>query len=467
MITLYNTLTRQKETFKPIEPGKVKMYVCGPTVYNYIHIGNARPAINYDVVRRYFEYRGYEVEYVSNFTDVDDKLINRSKELNEPVPDIADRYIEAFYEDVGALNVKKATFNPRVMDHMDHIIQFIKDLVDEGYAYESGGDVYFRTRQFKDYGKLSQQSIDDLKVGARIESGEHKEDALDFTLWKKAKPDEISWESPFGRGRPGWHIECSVMAYHELGPTIDIHAGGSDLQFPHHENEIAQSEAHNHAQFANYWMHNGFINIDNEKMSKSLGNFVLVHDIIKEVDPDVLRFFMISVHYRSPINYNLELVDAAKSGLERIRNSYKALEERAAIATSIEDQDGYIDEINDILTRFETVMDDDFNTANAITAWYDLAKLANKYLLEQTTSTKVIERFIEVNQIFSDVLGVPLIGKEQDVLLDEEVEALIEERNEARKNKDYARADEIRDQLKAQDIILEDTPQGVRFKRGK
>ena len=350
---------------------------------------------------------------------------------------------------------------------MDHIIQFIKDLVDEGYAYESGGDVYFRTRQFKDYGKLSQQSIDDLKVGARIESGEHKEDALDFTLWKKAKPDEISWESPFGRGRPGWHIECSVMAYHELGPTIDIHAGGSDLQFPHHENEIAQSEAHNHAQFANYWMHNGFINIDNEKMSKSLGNFVLVHDIIKEVDPDVLRFFMISVHYRSPINYNLELVDAAKSGLERIRNSYKALEERAAIATSIEDQDGYIDEINDILTRFETVMDDDFNTANAITAWYDLAKLANKYLLEQTTSTKVIERFIEVNQIFSDVLGVPLIGKEQDVLLDEEVEALIEERNEARKNKDYARADEIRDQLKAQYIILEDTPQGVRFKRGK
>ncbi|MCE5038443.1 cysteine--tRNA ligase [Staphylococcus auricularis] len=467
MITLYNTLTRQKETFKPIEPGKVKMYVCGPTVYNYIHIGNARPAINYDVVRRYFEYRGYEVEYVSNFTDVDDKLINRSKELNEPVPDIADRYIEAFYEDVGALNVKKATSNPRVMDHMDHIIQFIKDLVDEGYAYESGGDVYFRTRQFKDYGKLSQQSIDDLKVGARIESGEHKEDALDFTLWKKAKPDEISWESPFGRGRPGWHIECSVMAYHELGPTIDIHAGGSDLQFPHHENEIAQSEAHNHAQFANYWMHNGFINIDNEKMSKSLGNFVLVHDIIKEVDPDVLRFFMISVHYRSPINYNLELVDAAKSGLERIRNSYKALEERAAIATSIEDQDGYIDEINDILTRFETVMDDDFNTANAITAWYDLAKLANKYLLEQTTSTKVIERFIEVNQIFSDVLGVPLKGKEQDVLLDEEVEALIEERNEARKNKDYARADEIRDQLKAQDIILEDTPQGVRFKRGK
>ncbi|MBX8993044.1 MULTISPECIES: cysteine--tRNA ligase [Staphylococcus] len=467
MITLYNTLTRQKETFKPIEPGKVKMYVCGPTVYNYIHIGNARPAINYDVVRRYFEYRGYEVEYVSNFTDVDDKLIKRSHELNEPVPVIADRFIDAFYEDIGALNVKKATSNPRVMNHMDDIIKFIQQLVDEGYAYESDGDVYFRTRQFKDYGKLSHQSIDDLKVGARIESGEAKEDALDFTLWKEAKPGEISWDSPFGKGRPGWHIECSVMAYHELGATIDIHAGGTDLQFPHHENEIAQSEAHNHAPFANYWMHNGFININNEKMSKSLGNFVLVHDIIKEIDPDVLRFFMISVHYRSPINYDLELVDAARKGLERIRNSYQALEERAELTTNVEDQEHYLTEIDAILNNFETVMDDDFNTANAITAWYDLAKLANKYLLEQTTSTRVIARLMEVNEIFSDVLGVPLKGKESEALLDADIEALIEEREEARKAKNFARADEIRDELKAQNIILEDTPQGVRYKRGK
>lgn len=466
MITLYNTLTRQKEPFEPLEPGKVKMYVCGPTVYNYIHIGNARPAINYDVVRRYFEYKGYDVNYVSNFTDVDDKLIKRSKELNESVPEIADRYIQAFYEDTGALNVKKATSNPRVMNHMDDIIEFIKDLVDKGYAYESGGDVYFRTRKFEGYGKLSHQSIDDLKVGARIESGEQKEDALDFTLWKKAKPGEISWDSPFGKGRPGWHIECSVMAYNELGETIDIHAGGSDLQFPHHENEIAQSEAHNHAPFANYWMHNGFINIDNEKMSKSLGNFVLVHDIIKEVDPDVLRFFMISVHYRSPINYNMELVESAKSGLERIRNSYQAIEEREAIATDIEDQSEYIEQIDQLLAQFEKVMDDDFNTANAITTWYDLAKLANKYVLENTTSKKVIERFKEVFQIFSDVLGIPLKGKQQDELLDEDIEVLIEERNEARKNKDFARADEIRDQLKAQNIILEDTAQGVRFKRG-
>ncbi|ASE37496.1 cysteine--tRNA ligase [Staphylococcus pettenkoferi] len=467
MITLYNTLTRQKETFKPIEPGKVKMYVCGPTVYNYIHIGNARPAINYDVVRRYFEYRGYEVEYVSNFTDVDDKLIKRSHELNEPVPVIADRFIDAFYEDIGALNVKKATSNPRVMNHMDDIIEFIQQLVDEGYAYESDGDVYFRTRQFKDYGKLSHQSIDDLKVGARIESGEAKEDALDFTLWKEAKPGEISWDSPFGKGRPGWHIECSVMAYHELGATIDIHAGGTDLQFPHHENEIAQSEAHNHAPFANYWMHNGFININNEKMSKSLGNFVLVHDIIKEIDPDVLRFFMISVHYRSPINYDLELVDAARKGLERIRNSYQALEERAELTTNVEDQEHYLTEIDAILNNFETVMDDDFNTANAITAWYDLAKLANKYLLEQTTSTRVIARLMEVNEVFSDVLGVPLKGKESEALLDADIEALIEEREEARKAKNFARADEIRDELKAQNIILEDTPQGVRYKRGK
>ena len=467
MITLYNTLTRQKETFKPIEPGKVKMYVCGPTVYNYIHIGNARPAINYDVVRRYFEYRGYEVEYVSNFTDVDDKLIKRSHELNEPVPVIADRFIDAFYEDIGALNVKKATSNPRVMNHMDDIIKFIQQLVDEGYAYESDGDVYFRTRKFKDYGKLSHQSIDDLKIGARIESGEAKEDALDFTLWKEAKPGEISWDSPFGKGRPGWHIECSVMAYHELGATIDIHAGGTDLQFPHHENEIAQSEAHNHAPFANYWMHNGFININNEKMSKSLGNFVLVHDIIKEIDPDVLRFFMISVHYRSPINYDLELVDAARKGLERIRNSYQALEERAELTTNVEDQEHYLTEIDAILNNFETVMDDDFNTANAITAWYDLAKLANKYLLEQTTSTRVIARLMEVNEIFSDVLGVPLKGKESEALLDADIEALIEEREEARKAKNFARADEIRDELKAQNIILEDTPQGVRYKRGK
>ncbi|MEB8092757.1 cysteine--tRNA ligase [Mammaliicoccus lentus] len=467
MITLYNTLTRQKEEFIPIEEGKVKMYVCGPTVYNYIHIGNARSTVAFDVVRRYLEYKGYEVDYVSNFTDVDDKLIRTANELGQTVPEIADRFIQAFYEDTGALNCKRGTSNPRVMDHMDDIIEFIKVLVDKGYAYESGGDVYYRTRRFEGYGKLSHQSIDDLKVGARIETGEQKEDELDFTLWKKAKPGEIKWDSPWGPGRPGWHIECSVMAHVHLGDTIDIHAGGTDLQFPHHENEIAQSEAHSDTTFANYWMHNGFVNINNEKMSKSLGNFILVHDIIKEIDPDVLRFFMVDAHYRSPVNYDLDLVQAAKKGLERIRNSYKSLVDREEHALLKEDETNqYIEGIDQALKDFEMYMDDDFNTANAMTAWYDLNKLANKYLLENATSVRTIEYFKEVYQIFSDVLGVPLYGKEHAELLDEEIEQLIEERNEARKSKNFQRADEIRDMLKEQNIILEDTPQGVRFKRG-
>ena len=467
MITLYNTLTRQKEEFIPIEEGKVKMYVCGPTVYNYIHIGNARSTVAFDVVRRYLEYKGYEVDYVSNFTDVDDKLIRTANELGQTVPEIADRFIQAFYEDTGALNCKRGTSNPRVMDHMDDIIKFIKVLVDKGYAYESGGDVYYRTRRFEGYGKLSHQSIDDLKVGARIETGEQKEDELDFTLWKKAKPGEIKWDSPWGPGRPGWHIECSVMAHVHLGDTIDIHAGGTDLQFPHHENEIAQSEAHSDTTFANYWMHNGFVNINNEKMSKSLGNFILVHDIIKEIDPDVLRFFMVGAHYRSPVNYDLDLVQAAKKGLERIRNSYKSLVDREEHALLKEDETNqYIEGIDQALKDFEMYMDDDFNTANAMTAWYDLNKLANKYLLENATSVRTIEYFKEVYQIFSDVLGVPLYGKEHAELLDEEIEQLIEERNEARKSKNFQRADEIRDMLKEQNIILEDTPQGVRFKRG-
>ncbi|MEY9139731.1 cysteine--tRNA ligase [Mammaliicoccus lentus] len=467
MITLYNTLTRQKEEFIPIEEGKVKMYVCGPTVYNYIHIGNARSTVAFDVVRRYLEYKGYEVDYVSNFTDVDDKLIRTANELGQTVPEIADRFIQAFYEDTGALNCKRGTSNPRVMDHMDDIIEFIKVLVDKGYAYESGGDVYYRTRRFEGYGRLSHQSIDDLKVGARIETGEQKEDELDFTLWKKAKLGEIKWDSPWGPGRPGWHIECSVMAHVHLGDTIDIHAGGTDLQFPHHENEIAQSEAHSDTTFANYWMHNGFVNINNEKMSKSLGNFILVHDIIKEIDPDVLRFFMVGAHYRSPVNYDLDLVQAAKKGLERIRNSYKSLVDREEHALLKEDETNqYIEGIDQALKDFEMYMDDDFNTANAMTSWYDLNKLANKYLLENATSVRTIEYFKEVYQIFSDVLGVPLYGKEHAELLDEEIEQLIEERNEARKSKNFQRADEIRDMLKEQNIILEDTPQGVRFKRG-
>lgn len=464
MITLYNTLTRKKEPFVPIEEGKVKMYVCGPTVYNYIHIGNARPAISFDVVRRYLEYKGYDVNYVSNFTDVDDKLIRAANQLGETVPEVADRFIEAYFEDTHALNCKTATAHPRVMDHMDDIIDFIQVLIDKGYAYANQGDVYYRTRKFDEYGKLSQQSIDELKIGARIQQGELKEDALDFALWKAAKPDEIKWQSPWGEGRPGWHIECSVMARKHLGDTIDIHAGGSDLTFPHHENEIAQSEAHNDKTFAHYWLHNGFINIDNEKMSKSLGNFILVHDIIKEIDPNVLRFFIISVHYRHPINYNMELVDAAKAGLERIQNAYQSLVERKNISVDIADHHEVIADIDHILAKFEEAMDDDFNTANAVTSWYELAKLANVYNANTSTDLSVIKRFIEVFDIMSDVLGVNL--QADNGLLDEEVERLIEERQTARASKDFKRADEIRDLLKEQNIILEDTAQGVRFRRG-
>lgn len=464
MVRIYNTLTRQKETFKPIEEGKVKMYVCGPTVYNYIHIGNARPAIAFDTVRRYLEYKGYDVKYVANFTDVDDKLINASQELGETVPDIAERFIEAFFEDTGALNVKRATVHPRVMNHMDDIVKFIEVLIEKGHAYESDGDVYFKTRSYEGYGQLSQQSINDLKVGARIDAGEKKEDPLDFALWKKAKPNEIKWDSPWGAGRPGWHIECSVMAREHLGDTIDIHAGGQDLTFPHHENEIAQSECMTDATFANYWMHNGYINIDNTKMSKSLGNFILVHDIIKEINPNVLRFFMISVHYRNPINYNRELVDAARAGLERIQDSYSQAKERLDSAVGTEVDAKIMEIIQDNIKTFEAHMDDDFNTANAISAWHELTSELNKYLRYNTTNTDVLSRFIDVFEKYAGVLGIVL--EEEMILLDEEIEKLIEERNEARKNKDFPRADEIRDYLKEQGIALEDTKEGVRFKRG-
>ena len=464
MVRIYNSITRKKEVFVPLKEGQVSMYVCGPTVYNYIHIGNARPAIAFDTVRRYLEYKGYDVKYVSNFTDVDDKLIKAAQELNQTVPEVADRFIDAFFEDTGALNVKKATVHPRVMDHMPDIVDFIKVLIDKGHAYESNGDVYFKTRSFDDYGKLSHQSIDDLKVGARIETGDLKKDPLDFALWKKAKDGEINWDSPWGQGRPGWHIECSVMARQHLGDTIDIHAGGQDLTFPHHENEIAQSECMTDKTFANYWMHNGYINIDNTKMSKSLGNFILVHDIIKEIEPNVLRYFMISVHYRSPINYNRELVEAARSSLERIQDAYHQAKERLAKAVKDEIDEKVVTSIDDNVKLFEAHMDDDFNTANAITAWHELTGNLNKYLRQPSTSSVVLQKFIDVFDSYSDILGVTL--NRQEVLLDEEIEKLIEERETARKNKDFTRADEIRDHLKDEGIVLEDTKDGVRFKRG-
>jgi cysteinyl-tRNA synthetase len=463
-IQIYNTLKREKEEFIPLEEGKVKMYVCGPTVYNYIHIGNARPAIVFDTVRRYLEFRGYDVNYVSNFTDVDDKLIRAAKELGEDVPTIANRFIEAYFEDTSALGCKRADVHPRVTETMDLIIDFIKALIDKGYAYESGGDVYFRTRKFPEYGKLSHQSIDELKIGARIQIGEKKQDALDFALWKEAKDGEISWESPWGQGRPGWHIECSAMAKQYLGDTIDIHAGGQDLAFPHHENEIAQSEALTGKSFARYWMHNGYINIDNEKMSKSLGNFVLVHDIIKQHDPQVLRFFMLSVHYRNPINYSEELLENTKAAFERLTTSYQNLAHRMKSSTNLTNNNHeWLDKISALHQQFVKEMDDDFNTANGVSVLFELSKLANLYLVEKNTAVEVIKAFMDEFEALLGVFGITLGSNE---LLDEEVEALIEKRIQARKDRDFKLADEIRDQLKELNIILEDTAQGTRWKRG-
>ncbi|MEK4405394.1 cysteine--tRNA ligase [Sporosarcina sp. FSL K6-6792] len=464
-IQIYNTLTRKKEPFIPLEEGKVKMYVCGPTVYNYIHIGNARPVIAFDTVRRYLEYRGYDVTYVSNFTDVDDKIIKAANELGEEVGELTDRFIAAYFEDVSALGCGKADVHPRVTDHIEDIVKFVKVLIDKGFAYESQGDVYYRTQKFEGYGKLSHQSTDELKVGARIEEGIKKENPLDFALWKAAKAGEISWESPWGLGRPGWHIECSVMAREHLGDTIDIHAGGQDLTFPHHENEIAQSEAMTGKQFARYWMHNGYINIDNEKMSKSLGNFVLVNDIRKQIDPKVLRFFILSVQYRHPVNFSQDLVVSAENGLARIRTAYNNLKHRLATSADLGDQkDIWIHKVDEIKNDFEVAMDDDFNTANAIASVFELAKLANVYLVEKNTQSDVLEHFIRTFDGLLTVLGLPM--DEETGLLDEDVEALIEERLEARRNKDFKRSDEIRDELKAQGIILEDTAQGMRWKRG-
>ncbi|MBM7707496.1 cysteine--tRNA ligase [Chryseomicrobium aureum] len=464
-IRIFNTLTREKETFVPLEEGKVKMYVCGPTVYNYIHIGNARPVIVYDTVRNYLSYRGYDVHFVSNFTDVDDKIIKAANELGEDVSDLTERFIEAYFADIEALGCNRADDHPRVTEHMDQIIDFIKVLIDKGYAYESQGDVYYRTRKFDGYGKLSHQDINDLKSGARIEVGEKKEDALDFALWKAAKPGEISWESPWGAGRPGWHIECSVMARDILGDTIDIHAGGQDLTFPHHENEIAQSEAHNDKEFARYWMHNGYINIDNEKMSKSLGNFVLVNDIRKHIDPQVLRFFMLSVHYRNPINYSGELVEQAEAGLDRIRTAYANVVHRLEHSADLGDQDDmWTFQLNEQIKAYEDAMDDDFNTANAIATLFEIAKQANVYLKQNQTSVAVLTAYAATLEKFMAVLGLNVSSEKE--LLDEEIDALIEERNQARKDRNFARADEIRDQLKEMNILLEDTAQGVRWKRG-
>lgn len=471
MLTIYNTLTRKQEEFKPQTPGVVNMYVCGPTVYNYIHIGNARSAIAFDTVRRYLEFKGYKVNYVSNFTDVDDKMIKAAHEQGITVPQLADKYIQAFMEDTKAINIEPATMHPRATENISEIIKFIQGLIDKGYAYEKDGDVYYRARKFKDYGQLSGQSIDDLEVGAseHVSADEvnKKEDPMDFALWKAAKPGEINWDSPWGKGRPGWHIECSVMSTKYLGKTIDIHGGGQDLEFPHHENEIAQSEAETGQKFVRYWMHNGFVTIgkDNEKMSKSLHNFITVHDIIKQVDPQVLRFFMATTQYRRPIQYSEDNLINAKNNLEHIQTAFDNLTYRQKDA-----QDGadpvITQKLADFKQSFTEAMDDDINVQNGITVVYELVKFANVYAQQEEVKADALTEMKNLIAELVSIFGVKLASSDNE-LNDEHIQALIDERNEARKNKDFARSDQIRDELKAQGIILEDTPQGTRFKRVK
>lgn len=467
MIQIYNTLTRKKELFVPLTPGVVKMYVCGPTVYNYIHIGNARSAVAFDTIRRYFEYRGFKVDYVSNFTDVDDKIIRTGKELEISPLEVAERFIHAFEEDTTALNIETATLHPRVTENMADIIQFIQVLIKKGYAYESFGDVYFRTRKFKNYGQLSGKNIDDLEIGASQRTGEEqarKEDPLDFALWKKAKEDEIFWESPFGKGRPGWHIECSVMATKHLGDTIDIHGGGQDLEFPHHENEIAQSEAKTGHTFANYWMHNAFVTIgdEDEKMSKSLGNFVTVHELLEKVEPQVVRFFMSSTQYRRPIRFSEKNLQEAKTNLQKLHTAFNNAQFRLKTAVENTNEDALsLIEVDHFTTAFEKAMDDDFNTANGVTVLYDFARFLNSYVESSEVSKVVLEKSLATYQKMLNVLGIYFVKEE---LIDTEIEALIAERNEARKNKNFARSDEIRDLLKEKGIVLEDTNQGTRWR---
>ncbi|MDY3240707.1 MAG: cysteine--tRNA ligase [Anaerovoracaceae bacterium] len=466
---IYNTLTRKKEEFVPIEPGKVKMYVCGPTVYNFFHIGNARPFVVFDTMRKYLEYRGYKVKFVQNFTDVDDKIINRAREEGITAPEVSEKYIEEYYKDAAALNVKKATVHPQVSKTIPDIVKFVEDLIEKGYAYEVDGDVYYRTRKFDGYGKLSGKNIEDLISGARIAVGEQKEDPLDFALWKARKTDdEIAWESPWGMGRPGWHIECSTMAKKYLGETIDIHAGGADLQFPHHENEIAQSEAHNGCVFANYWMHNGYINIDGEKMSKSLGNFRTVRDLLKVYDGEVLRFLILSGHYRGPIDFGEEILTQSKNGLTRMRNAKSNLKHliAAGSGTMTEAEAAVLKNLGQYREKFMEAMDDDLNTADAISAVFELITAINT-AVKDGASKEFAQKALDLLMEPATVLGLLQQETSEEVTeVEPEIQALIDERQAARKAKNFARADEIRDILKEKGITLKDTPQGVQIIRG-
>lgn len=463
MIKVYNTLTKKKEEFKPLVAGKVKMYVCGPTVYNFFHIGNGRTFIVFDTIRRYFEYRGYEVEFVQNFTDIDDKMIKRANEENTTVKEVGDKYIKEYYEDADNLNIERATVNPRATEYITQIIDFVEGLVDKGYAYEVDGDVYFSTKKFGDYGKLSGQNIEDLQSGARISIDERKKDPMDFAIWKAQKPGEPAWKSPWGMGRPGWHIECSCMAKNILGDTIDIHAGGSDLAFPHHENEIAQSEALTGKTFANYWLHSAFVNVNNQKMSKSLNNFLTARAALEKFDADVIRFLMLSAHYRQQLNFSEELLLSAKASVERIYNTIYNLENLLdeVRTTHITDEEKkYLQSLNKYKEKYIEKMDDDFNTADAITAIFDLIKDVN-INVNIDSSKELITGCLNLIRELGKPLG--MLQKSTKVNLDDEIQKLVNERQQARKDKNWALADKIRDDLKNRGIVLEDTPQGIRW----
>ena len=462
---IYNSLTRKKEEFVPLKPGKVSMYVCGPTVYNYFHIGNGRTFIVFDTIRRYMEYRGYEVNFVQNFTDIDDKMINKANEENTTVKEIGDKYICEYYKDADGLNIKRATTNPRATEYINEIIDFVSGLIEKGYAYEVNGDVYFRTKKFEGYGQLIGQNLDDLQAGARINVDERKEDPMDFAIWKAQKPGEPAWECPWGLGRPGWHIECSCMAKRLLGDTIDIHAGGMDLAFPHHENEIAQSEALTGKKFANYWMHAAFLNVNNQKMSKSLNNFLTARDALKEYDADVIRFLMLSGHYRIQLNFSNDLLESAKASVERLYNAIGNLENLISEVKNerITDEEvKYLESLDNYRQRYIEKMDDDFNTADAISVLFDLIRDINSNV-GINSSKELCEKSLELIR----ELGLPLgiLQKTTKGNLEAEVEALIAERQQARKDRNFALADKIRDELKARGIELLDTPQGVRWKK--
>lgn len=463
----FNSMTMQKEEFIPIEQGKVRMYACGPTVYNYIHVGNARPIIMFDVLRRYLEYRGYEVTFVQNFTDVDDKIIKRANEEGVSSKDVSEKYIEEYFTDTKGLGVLPATVQPKATENMEQIIAMIETLIEKGYAYEADGDVYYRTMNFSDYGKLSHQPLDDLQAGARIDVADAKEGPMDFALWKAAKPGEPFWQSPWGQGRPGWHIECSAMSNRYLGKTIDIHCGGQDLVFPHHENEIAQSEAANGCKFVNYWLHNGFISVDNKKMSKSLNNFFTVRDAAEAYGYDAVRMFMLMSHYRSPLNYSGEILEQARNALERLATAKSNLdffEKNGADGAMTEQESSFARSLENYRERFCTVMDDDLNTADAVAVIFELVREINTAVSPSANPTKALA--VACNAIFTElaeVIGLPIAKTERR--LDAEIAALIEARQTARKEKNFAEADRIRDELKAMGIVLKDTPQGVKWEK--